>query len=285
MFKDVEYFEDYNEQQVEVMVHEQIRDQYRVDPYEEVEHPPVALSYGSHKLGENVYPSPIITYGNLAFVQAPPKSRKTFLTSLLSVAYLTDKNTYCGNMEGFRGNRKLIHFDTEQGKFHCQRVFNRVAKMSDRLQENASKDYITYGLRKLSNKEKRSFIKAELHSYGKDEVGLVIIDGIADLISDVNNLDEANSIVQDLMTWSSDINCAIMVVIHQNYGSEKPTGHLGSALEKKAETMLKVEKDGAYSKVHCRESRNFPFESFEFHINEYGYPVIINSGGSVADII
>lgn len=281
--RDTQYFEEMDQHSIDLMMHEQIRDGYRVDPYEEIEHPPVALSYGSHKLGDKWYPSPIVTYGNLCFIQAPPKSRKTFLTSLLSVAYLTDTNSHCGDMQGFRDGRKLIHFDTEQGKFHCQRVFNRVAKMSDNASEGVSKDYITYGLRQLSNKEKASFIRSELYSYEKGEVGVVIIDGVADLISDVNNLDESNAMIQNLMTWSHELQCAIITVIHQNFGSDKPTGHLGSALEKKAETMIKVEKDGQYTDVKCRESRNFPFEDFTFMINGFGYPIIAN-GESAADV-
>ena len=282
--RDTQYFDDFDKQTVDDMMHEQIRDSYRVDPYESVEHPPVAISFGSHKLGDKYYPSPIVTYGNLCFIQAPPKSRKTFLTSLLSTAYLTDKNKYCGDLQGHREGRKLIHFDTEQGKFHCQRVFNRVAKMSDETSEGVSKDYITYGLRQLSNKEKQSFIRSELYSYEKGEIGVVIIDGVADLISDVNALDESNDIIQKLMTWSHELQCAIITVIHQNFGSEKPTGHLGSALEKKAETMIKVKKDGIYTDVECRESRNFPFDNFTFMINNYGFPIVAD-GTSAADIM
>ena len=37
------------------------------------------------------------------------------------------------------------------------------------------------------------------------------------------------------MEWSQKFNCHIITVIHSNFGSDKPTGHLGSALEKKRE--------------------------------------------------
>jgi hypothetical protein len=53
------------------------------------------------------------------------------------------------------------------------------------------------------------------------------------LVSDVNNLEESNACVQKLMEWSAIYNCHIITVIHSNYGSSKPTGHLGSFLEKK----------------------------------------------------
>ena len=44
------------------------------------------------------------------------------------------------------------------------------------------------------------------------------------------------------MRISTQCNVHIICVIHQNYGSQKlGTGHLGSALEKKAETVISLE--------------------------------------------
>ena len=40
------------------------------------------------------------------------------------------------------------------------------------------------------------------------------------------------------MAWSTVYDCHIVTVIHSNFGSDKPTGHLGSFLEKKAETQI-----------------------------------------------
>jgi hypothetical protein len=104
---------------------------------------------------------------------------------------------------------------------------------------------------------------------------MFILDGIADLVSDVNNIEESNAIVQDVMRWTQQLNCVAICVIHQNYGSDKPTGHLGSALQKKAETMIKVERDGMMAKISPKDSRNFPFEEFVMKINQHGYPEVI----------
>ncbi len=69
-----------------------------------------------------------------------------------------------------------------------------------------------------------------------------------------------------------------MAVIHSNFGSDKPTGHLGSLLEKKAESQIQLEantvNDGMVT-VKCKRSRNFPFETFSFKINDFGYPEIV----------
>ena len=45
-----------------------------IDPNERVEYPPVAISYGHYKSGQNFYPIPIGTYGNFSFIQAAAKS-------------------------------------------------------------------------------------------------------------------------------------------------------------------------------------------------------------------
>lgn len=267
--------EDINENDPEItnMLMYSLEKELAIDPTQKLEHPPVALSMGMHSMGGEQYPSPIITYGNLVFIQAPPKSMKTYLTNLLVAAYLSEGGKpELGQLKGFRDGRRVFHFDTEQSNFHAQRVFNR----SIRIAETDTDKYHTYALRKLGPKDRTDFIKYCLYEkFDREEVGLVLIDGIADLINDVNNIEEANEIVQKVMTWSQELNCAIICVIHQNYGTEKATGHLGSALLKKAETALFVKKEGTVASVECRNNRNFPFDDFSFKVNKVGLPEVL----------
>jgi hypothetical protein len=65
--------------------------------------------------------------------------------------------------------------------------------------------YHTYGLRTVNHKSRIDFIEYYLKENAK-EPSLVIIDGIADLVSDANNLQESNEIVQKLMKWSAYYN-------------------------------------------------------------------------------
>ena len=59
-----------------------------INPLEKIEYPTPAISFGTKqyetKDGIIEYPIPVGTYGNFSFVQAPPKSKKTFFISLLS---------------------------------------------------------------------------------------------------------------------------------------------------------------------------------------------------------
>ena len=222
-----------------------------------VEYPPVAISMGETQIttlkGEKTLPTPLGTYGNFSFVQAPPKVGKSFFTS-------------------------LIHFDTEQGKFHAQRVFKRVVDM------NGGQDigcYHTFGLRTVGFKHRINFIEYYLkEKIEENMVGLVVIDGIADLVSDVNSLEQSNEIAQKLMEWSQKFNCHIITVIHSNFGTDKPTGHLGSILEKKTETQIQLETNTVnkdWITVKCKRSRGYAFETFSFKVNNIGLPEIIGN--------
>ncbi len=255
----------------------------KVDINEKIEHPPVAIGYKTNRVTIKSgvvkdYPTSICTYGNFSFIQAPPKSMKTFFVSLLSSAYANPEGKHTKGLSSFRNGRELIHFDTEQGSWHSQRVFKRVKWMN----EDTKLDfYHTFALRQISYYTRIDFIEYYLQSL-KDEgkkIGLVIIDGVADLVSDVNNLEESSAIVQKIMAWTSIYDCHIITVIHSNNGSDKPTGHLGSFLEKKAETQIQLERDenklGAIT-VSCKRSRSTPFESFDFKLNESGVPIISN---------
>ena len=264
-----------DEREVLMMQMENIERELFIDPNEEIGHPPVSLSFGEHTMGGVTYPTPIGTFGNLIFVQAPPKSTKTFFVSLLSAAFLGGKSDgYTKGIKGYRGDKCLLHFDTEQGRFHAQRVFKRVLRMTGLDNEC----YHTYGLRGLDYDKRVDFIDYCL-SRRVNNPGLVIIDGIADLVSDVNNIDESNKIIQKLMSWTLEYNCTILTVIHSNHGTNKATGHLGSSLYKKAETAIQLMPnfDEGYIEVLCKESRNFPFNSFSYKIDDYGLPSVIDT--------
>ena len=266
------------EQTTHNMLMELIAEECAIDTSEVMEYPPTALSLGEKTIqakgGDITMPIPIGTYGNFSFVQAPPKSKKTFFVSLLASVYLSGGNNFGGKIKGHREGRCLMHFDTEQGHWHAQRVFKRVQDMSNTKEIGC---YHTYALRTIGYKERIQFIEHCLEQ-NKGKNGLVIIDGIADLVSDVNNLEESNLCVQKIMQLSAKYDCHIVTVIHSNYGSDKPTGHLGSFLEKKTENQIQLEVNTVNKEwitVSCKRSRGYAFETFSFSINEFGLPFVV----------
>ena len=265
-----------------IMYMQSIEEECAIDINKKIEHPPVAISFKNKEVvtkdgSVKEFPIPIGTYGNFSFIQAPPKSMKTFFVSLLGSAFCNPAGEFTKGMGSFRGKKHFIHFDTEQGDWHSQRVFKRVEWMNKGLNLDL---YHTFALRKIGYKDRIDFIQYYLDCMREEdkEIGLIVIDGIADLVSDANNLEESNLIVQKIMAWSTVYDCHIVTVIHSNFGSDKPTGHLGSFLEKKAETQIQLERDenkfGCIT-VSCKRSRNTPFESFDFILNENGLPKII----------
>ena len=271
------------EQHEHIMSMQMIQEECNIDIDKKIEHPPVAISFKNKEVvmrdGEiKEFPIPIGTYGNFSFIQAPPKSMKTFFVSLLGSAYCNPNGKHTANMGSFREDKEYIHFDTEQGDWHSQRVFKRIQWMNEGVNLD---HYHTFALRKIGYKSRLDFMEYYLQSLvdsGK-KVGLVVIDGVADLVSDANNLEESNLVVQRIMRWTTVFDCHIVTVIHSNFGSDKPTGHLGSFLEKKAETQIQLERDpnklGAIT-VSCKRSRNTPFEQFDFKLDASGLPTIIN---------
>jgi hypothetical protein len=253
----------------------------KVDINEKIDYPPVALSYGEKLLksesGDKLVPIALGTYGNLSVVTAPPKTMKTFFISLLASVYLSGTNIYGGNLKGHKGNGHLLHIDTEQGLWHCQKVFKRPLTMDSSINTN---NYHTFGLRSIDHKMRIDFIDYYLENK-IDKPSLIIIDGIADLCSDANAIVESNALVQKLMEWSAKYKCHIINVIHQNYGSQKlGTGHLGSFLEKKAETVIALEANTVnkdWVTVKCGRSRGYSFDTFSFEVNDVGLPQIVNN--------
>jgi hypothetical protein len=268
-----------NDKEAERLILQFLVEEASINPLEKTEYPTPAISFGTKqyetKDGIIEYPIPVGTYGNFSFVQAPPKSKKTFFISLLSAVYLNGAlNGITGDLKGNRENKHLVHFDTEQGNFHAQMVFKRPIEMTGTVTDK----YHTLALRQYSFNTRIEIIEFYLYDTleGKD-IGLVIIDGIADLCSDVNNIEESNAVVQKLMKWTKELNCHIVTVIHSNFGTDKPTGHLGSFLEKKAETQIQLELNTVNKElvtVSCKRSRNASFENFSFKVNKFGLPQV-----------
>jgi len=272
--------EDINKKEEQRMYYDMMLSELYVAKNEVIEEPPVAISAGTYKdydyeLKEFIErPLPIATYGNITFIQAPPKTCKSFLVSLLSTVYLNDTaGKRGGNFRGHREGRGVLHFDTEQSKYHAKKMFSRPFRITGRDFE----EYNSFVLRELSANDKLGFIEWYMEEHGEN-VGLVIIDGIADLCHDTNDQKESSELVQRLMTLTSKYNCALLTVIHTTKTTNLAGGHLGSFLAKKAETVMDLSQNeimGGQITVKCKDARNQKFEDFDFGVDKYGLPKII----------
>ncbi len=245
-----------------------------VDVSEQLRPQPVAISIGESEYKGDIYPVPFGSYGDFSCIVGASKAKKSFFKSLILASYIGG-NAFDFSNNLIRGHNQkgkyVIDIDTEQSKFHSQRVFKRVCEMV-----GSNPDfYIPFSLREYSANERFDFIDwLFTESKYKGNIGLMSIDGAADLVNDVNDLQSSNKVTQKLLEWSDKEQCHIITVLHRNFGSNKPTGHLGSSILKKAETVSFVEKNGDLTMVTPEYSRNIPFEDFAFMVDNNWLPFL-----------
>ena len=263
--------EDFKDDIVDVDFNE-MHDNCFVDVSLELPPPPVALSIGSYSYKGYEYPIPFGTYGNFSCLVGASKSMKTFLKSALIAGYIGGKaQNYFPNMLGHDTKDKFIlDVDTEQSLWHTQRVAKRVCEMVGSNYEM----YKPFTTREYNAKIRFKYIEwLMMESEYKNNIGLICIDGAADIMDSVNDLDEANKITQGMMKWTTKTNAHLSTVLHRNHGSDKPTGHLGSSIMKKSETVAFVTREDDLTKVTPDYCRNYPFEEFYFDLDENHLPI------------
>lgn len=247
--------------------YERLCTEAQLDIDKEVPPPPVAIYIGD---------SPACTFGNFSASIGKPKGKKTFNVSAMTAAAMTNSTilNYRGNMPPNQNG--ILYFDTEQSTYHAFRVFKRIATLTRKSNQEINERIKYFALRKYSVKDRIGMIDYKIRS--TRAVGLVIIDGIRDLMLDINNPREATFIVNYLMKWTEEFNLHIHTVIHQNKGDENARGHIGTEINNKSETVLRVEKDkndDAISTVEAVYIRDVSFPSFAFRINTEALPELI----------
>lgn len=217
------------------------------------------------------------TLGNFSASTGKAKSKKTFNVCAIVAAALTG-NTVLNYAASLPHNkRKILYADTEQSKFHCQRVLRRILQLSELPTDKQPEALEFLSLRKFSPKTRLGIIEEAI--YQTEGLGLVIIDGVRDLAYDINSPSEATDLITKLMQWSDERQIHIHTVLHLNKGDDNTRGHLGTELNNKAETVLQVTKDEfdkSISSVTSMYIRDIDFEPFAFRINDNSLPELVD---------
>ena len=243
-----------------------------VDTKQQLSRPPLAISIGTYNSGTTTYPTVFGTYGNFSCITGPQKSMKTFLKTALVAGYIGGQsNDYFRDVKGYGSEGKLvIDIDTEQSKYDTQRAAKRVIKMVGSEVDM----YRPFSFRRYSPYERLQFLEwLFCESDLRNHLGLVAIDGAADLIDDVNSLEKSNDVVSKMMKWTDQTRCHLLTVIHVNHEGGKLTGHLGSTIAKKAETVAQVTRTDSVCQVDPKYTRNRAFESFRFVLDDKNCPI------------
>ena len=203
----------------------------RIDPNEIMEPPKIAWEI-KNKFGDFDI---LGTCGNFSAIIGKAKSRKSFLISI-AVSSATKNGLVLDLIRSDISHQpEVLYFDTEQSKYHVQLALKRICKQ---INIDNPQNLTVYGLRKYEPKERLALIEHAI--YNMVNVGFVVIDGIKDLITSINDEEQATMIVSKLLKWTEERNIHIVTVLHQNKSDLNARGHVGTELINKAETILSV---------------------------------------------
>ena len=179
------------------------------------EHSPVVLMVDDATIG---------TLGNFSASTGKAKAKKTFNVSALVAASLANGKVLNYRASLPEGKRKILYVDTEQSRYHCHNVLERILKLAGLPTsiDNENLDFICL-------REYTPSVRIEVIDYAlaqDQSYGLVIIDGIRDLLLDINNAGESVEVINKMMEWSSKYDLHIHCVLHQNKGDNLSLIHI-----------------------------------------------------------
>ena len=220
---------------------------------------------------------PIGTLGNFSASIGKAKSKKTFNVSAMVAAALSGKEVLNYTTDFPKGKNRILYIDTEQSQNHCMIVMHRIMQMAELPANQDCDRFYFLALRKFNPKERLAIIDDAISQI--EGLGFVVIDGIRDLMYDINSPSESTDLINLLMRWSSGYNLHIHTVLHLNKGDDNTRGHIGTELNNKAETVLQITKstqDGNISEVKAMHIRDREFDPFAFRINDSALPEAVD---------
>lgn len=239
---------------------------YKISHTKQYKQPPVCIEF-INKNGESAQ---FASLGNFSAIIGKAKSRKTFSLCLyLSAAIKKDSTNDRVKVTLPTDKQRIVLVDTEQAEYDVSRVSHRILTLAE---ETDPQNFDVYSFRALTPDDRLFMIEKLI--YSTDDLGILVIDGIRDLIKDINSPEEATTISSKLLKWTQERNIHIITIIHQNKGDNNARGHVGTEIINKSEAVISVEKDNEISIVRPEFVRGKDFEPFAFAIDDRGLPEI-----------
>ncbi len=219
---------------------------------------------------------PTMPKGNLVAVSAKWKNGKTFFCDILTAIFMG--SDHFANYRSLRESGRALFFDTEQSESDTKRVQGTIDAMTPLSRHD---DYRVACLQSAPitgdtyNSTEPSRYEVINRAIMHEHPDLVIVDGIADLIYNYNDVIESQIIVNKLATMANKYNCCIVVVMHQNKSSldKNMKGHLGTMLYQKCSDVFNVEKHDSVFEVKHGNSRHRTCDGICFKLDANAIPV------------
>lgn len=207
-------------------------------------------------------------FNMIGLIQGQTGTGKSLLIQLMEASALSggnEKMNYFLNL----GDKKILNFDTEQAEYFFYKNRKMTYAMAQVPKDNPN--YYSYPLRKYSAKERLEIINYIVRT--TENIGLIVIDGIVDLLNDFNNIEESTQIINWLLEIT-DLTGALLITIIHTAGTGDAKGHLGKLLLNKVDFAINISlnKDLGEFSVRERKSRFKPFPPFTFTRNSEGFP-------------
>ena len=168
----------------------------------------------------------------------PKQGKSLFITTAIASAYIP--NDIFGMKLNFpEGRERLCYVDTESSDFDYYKVLERMKTQMRR--EELPDNFDSFLFREDSHSEILQMI--EIYLQQKPDCSILVIDGILDLIADFNNIEQSFYLIQWLKRISKVHNLLILCVLHLGKKDGNTLGHIGSYLDRKSQSVLKVQKN------------------------------------------
>ena len=221
----------------------------------------------------------------LVAITGKAKSGKTFVSSML-IACCQMRDVLFFHREQEQPLR-VLWYDTEQSDESTQDILkNRIMKMQTHPQPESADSPPSQGgaggesgldifnVRAVEWKQRRSLL---LEAVRMCEPDLVIIDGIRDMVNDINDGVLAQEVMEELLHLATEKQCCIACVLHQNKSGEDHNlrGWIGTELTNKAFEIYTCEKlPHRIFKFEQDNSRKYDWErELYFTVDDDGLPI------------
>ena len=228
----------------------------------------------------HLYGKPCFPRRELVAITGKAKSGKTFVTSML-MACCQSRDVLAFQRIGDEPLR-VLWYDTEQSDESTQDILkNRVMRMVD----GDVQLFDIFNVRGVAWKERRDLLREAVTRCKPD---LVIVDGIRDLVNDINDGVLAQEVMEELMHLATEHDCCIVCVLHQNKSGEDHNlrGWIGTELMNKAFEVYSCEKllPQRIFSLEQTLTRKYDIErTMYFEVGDDGLPVscgVPTDGGS-----
>jgi hypothetical protein len=239
-----------------------------LDLTKDVAEPPVALAL---KNTRNDKFATIGSLGDFSLWTGKAKVGKSYVMRMAVVAALKDGEHLSRWKSDLPKNKSVVMvIDTEQSDYHLSLAAKRICYD---LKVSEPEDLLVYGFRGTASSDLKDIVEALI--YTTKNLGIVIVDGIVDLIGDIMNQELGQAASVMVGRWTKDNNIHVACVLHENKSKsdDNARGAIGTYLTQKAETVMNVSncpEDKSLKLVKAIETRNSPPDDFYFRINENG---------------